>query len=293
MKIESYINNNLKDIKDKTFIITGANSGIGFEMVKVLLSKEAKVVLACRNEQKVIQALNSLKNEEREHCFFAKLDQSDFDSIDAFIVEILNKYPDFEAIILNAGIFKPNKESYTKQGFRSVIGTNYLGVMYLVEKLKQLDKKGNRKIVFQSSLVARNSKYKKGELLNSPSTKAHTYSISKIGVDLYFQDCLINDKRNKYYLAEPGICYSNIYSGLPKFILPAADCFMKIMFHSPKKGGLCALSLAINDLENGTILIPRGIFHFSGYPKKVELSNKIKKSRDLLRDGKEAIKNYL
>lgn len=293
MRIEKYIKNKLADVSGKIFIITGANSGIGFEMVKVLLEKGASVVLACRNEKKALNAINLLNEEQKQKCYFSKLDQSDFDSIDAFVDEILNKYQEFEGIILNAGMFKPNKETYTKQGFRNVVGTNYLGVMYLVEKLKKLDKRGNRKIIFQSSLMARNGKYKDGDLLNSPSQKFHTYNISKMGIDLYFENCVLSDNKNTYYLAEPGACYSNIYSDLPKFILPAANCFMKLAFHSAKKGGLCALSLACNNYDNGTILIPRGLFHLSGYPKKAKLFKKLKKSRNILRDGKQLIENYL
>ena len=293
MKISTYIKTKLSDVKDKTFVVTGSNSGIGFEITKILLEKGANVVLACRNEERAKNAIALINENKRAKCHFLKLDQSDLTPIDNFISELYTSFPYYDGIILNAGILKPKKESFTRQGFRIVVGTNFLGVMYLVEQIKKHDEIKKRKIIFQSSLMSRIGRYKVGQLSLSDSTKFHAYNISKMGVSLYFDDCSKTDVKNSYFLAEPGACYSNIYSGFPKILLPFADLFMKIFFHSAKKGALTAASLACNDYENGTILVPRGLFHFSGFPKKIKLSKKLKKSRSILRDGKNLIGEYL
>lgn len=293
MKLNKFIDKNIPTLNGKLYIITGANSGIGFEIAKVLLNKGAKVIFACRNKDRAIEAINGLDEHIKHNAIYMHYDQSDFNIIDTFLDEILAKYPQFDGIILNAGILKPKKEVLTKQGFKCVIGTNYLGTMYLVEKLKKIDKNYNKKIIFQSSLMARRGIYKSNELLTSSSVKFHAYNISKMGVDLYFQHCLKNDNNYSYYLAEPGACYSNIYQSFPKFILPLANVFMKLVFHSAKKGGLSALMLLTNEYDNGTILYPRGILHMSGYPKKGKIARKLKKSRDILRDGLDLINPYL
>ena len=57
MKIKEWINKNLnEDLSSKIILITGANSGIGFEASKILASKGATIILACRNEQRAIKA---------------------------------------------------------------------------------------------------------------------------------------------------------------------------------------------------------------------------------------------
>lgn len=293
MKLNKFIDKNIPALNGKLYIVTGANSGIGFEMAKILLNKGAKVIFACRNKDRAIEAINSLDDHIKSNAIYIHFDQSDFLSIDAFLCEIITKYPQFEGIILNAGILKPKNESLTKQGFKSVVGTNYLGIIYLVERLKQLDKCSSKKIVFQSSLMAKIGTYKSNELLTASSAKFHAYNISKMGVNHYFKYCLDNDNNFSYYLAEPGACYSNIYQSFPKFILPLANVFMRLVFHSAKKGGLSALMLLTNQYDNGTILYPRGLLHMSGYPKKGKLAKKLKKSRDILRDGFDLVDPYL
>lgn len=294
MTIEKYINSHIKEQNNKTYIVTGANSGIGFEISKILLEKNATVIFACRNEERANKAINSLDTNIKDRAIFVKLDMADFSSIDQFICEIKAKFPDFDGIICNAGVLKPKKEAYTKQGFKCVVGTNLLGTIYLVEQInKHFDEQ--KKIVLQSSLLGRVGKYKTGDLINAESMKFHAYNISKLGVNVYFDELLNRDDFiHSVYLSEPGACYSNIYSSFPKFILPLANLFMKIVFHSPKKGGLSALCLLCGEYSNGTILIPRGLFALSGYPKKINLSRRIKKSRTLIRDDyRKLLKDYL
>lgn len=294
MTIDKYIQDNISTQKGRTFIVSGANSGIGFELSKLLLSLGAKVVFACRNENRALKAISTLDNEEQKRASFIPLDMSDFASIDAFLEEITKNYADFDGLILNAGILKPKEESYTKQGFKSVVGTNFIGAYYLVEKLNKIENINDKKIIFQSSLMARRGRYKDDELNTADSRKFHAYNISKMGIDLYFLKLIEEQNRkHNYYLCEPGACYSNIYSSFPKIILPLANGFMKLVFHSAKKGSLTALSLACNDYKNGSVLIPRGPFAFSGFPKKSKVANKIKKSRNIMRDVDELTKQYL
>lgn len=294
MNLNKYIDTFIPTLNGKTFIVTGANSGIGFEMSKILLEKGANVIFACRNKDRALKAINCLNEDEKNRSLYLHLDMADFASIDRFITQISVNFPYFDGIILNAGVLKPKRESYTKDGFRCVVGTNFLGTMYLIKRLENNEDIKNKKIVLQSSLMARIGTYKKADLIKANSKKFHAYNISKMGIDLLFDE-LRNDENRKhqYFLAEPGACYSNIYGSFPKIILPLANGFMRLVFHSAKKGGLSALSLLINNYENGTILLPRGPFAFSGYPKKGKLSKKLKKSHNIMCDAYELINDYL
>eukprot|EP00980_Cylindrotheca_fusiformis_P025527 scaffold13987_cov132-Cylindrotheca_fusiformis.AAC.4 len=71
-----------KDLSDQVVIITGANSGIGFETAKQLASQKATVILACRSESKAKQALEDLAMPDQ--TAFIPLDLSDLDSVRSF-----------------------------------------------------------------------------------------------------------------------------------------------------------------------------------------------------------------
>lgn len=67
---------NLNDQSDKTYVITGANTGAGYEAAKILLDKNAEVIMLNRNENKSLKAINSLKGiyGEQAKVSFIKMD---------------------------------------------------------------------------------------------------------------------------------------------------------------------------------------------------------------------------
>lgn len=119
----------------KTVVVTGANSGVGFKEAETMLYLGADVLLACRNMQRANEARNSLAAEyPQSSVSVMALDIADFSSIDAFVERIRRDAIDIDVFVNNAGVFhQPGKK--TKDGFDLVIGTNYIGVYYLTEKL--------------------------------------------------------------------------------------------------------------------------------------------------------------
>ncbi|MFA7423254.1 MAG: SDR family NAD(P)-dependent oxidoreductase, partial [Acholeplasmataceae bacterium] len=122
LKIRRYLEQ-FDSIENQTFIITGANSGLGYSTTKHLASLGAHVVMACRNLDKAELA----KNEIKKFYPNAKLsiihyDQADFKSIDLFVEEVFKSHADFKSIILNAGIYHPKKGLLTKDGYPLTMG---------------------------------------------------------------------------------------------------------------------------------------------------------------------------
>ena len=74
-------------LKGKTAIITGANSGIGYELAKKLVSEGCNVILACRNKEKGLFAEKNLG----ENSKFMELDLSDYESIDNFSNNLIKR----------------------------------------------------------------------------------------------------------------------------------------------------------------------------------------------------------
>ncbi len=296
MSVEKYLNKRIGNInlKGQVFVITGANSGIGFQISNLIAKYNGKVIFACRNKQRVESAINEiLKKYPSFEYDFIHFDQNNLNSIKDFIDTLFNKYPNFNSLILNAGILKAKKDQITDDGFYAVNGVNFLALVYLMDQLSKKLATNNFKhrIVFQGSCMTMFAKYKEGILKENNSKGFASYNISKLGEEslFYYLYKNNNNKNMSYALAEPGACKSNIYHDMPKVLIPAADIFMSIFFHSTLKGSLPAFLLAIN-YKNIDILRPKGFLSLSGYPKKGKIRRKVKRYYlDILDEAKKIL----
>lgn len=114
------------DQSGKTFVVTGANSGLGFEITRVLAARGARVVMACRSKPNADEAIGRIRDlTPVADLEFLAYDQSDLDSIRA-AAEKLSAGPMIDVLINNAGVMA-FKHSRTQQGFEHHFGTNHLG----------------------------------------------------------------------------------------------------------------------------------------------------------------------
>lgn len=301
MKINDYLSKYISSLENKTIIITGANSGIGFEVAKMAAFKKAHVVLAGRNKPKIEAAILDIKKDIPEAKLdYLIFDQASFASIENFVDSINKQYPDFYSLFLNAAILKPKQETYTEDGFPLVMGTNFYGLYHLLDKLYPLikDTETEKRILFEGSLIARWAFYKshKYDLIRSSSTKFKSYNVSKIAVENLFHHYATNNENPnlKFLLAEPGICKTDIIKNLPRWIIAPANTVLRIFTHSPQKGGLTSLHLLSEEHSNGDIMIPRGLFSINGLPKtKRKFSRHTKKYQQIIADGELIIKSKM
>ncbi|WP_431839745.1 oxidoreductase [Gordonia hongkongensis] len=106
------------DQTGRTFVVTGANSGLGYQTAKVLVRAGAEVVLACRNTAKA----DAVASELGPKATVAKLDLADLESVRAFAAGVTGA----DVLINNAGLMAvPFRR--TTDGFEMQIGTNHLG----------------------------------------------------------------------------------------------------------------------------------------------------------------------
>lgn len=120
----------------KNVIITGANSGLGYETAKkIAKNKEYRVILACRNNEKATRAVTDIKAATgNENVVSMKLDTSILSSVRAFAEEYIKAYKTLDVLINNAGI-SPMHGGTTEEGFELVFVTNYLGHFLLTQLL--------------------------------------------------------------------------------------------------------------------------------------------------------------
>ncbi|BBU63314.1 short-chain dehydrogenase [Methylosinus sp. C49] len=110
----------------KCFVVTGANSGLGFEASRALAARGARVILACRDENKAHDAMRRIKQTTPgADLRFLSYDQSDLDSI-RHAAEEIEREPRIDVLVNNAGVMIPPLMR-TKQGFELQFGVNHLG----------------------------------------------------------------------------------------------------------------------------------------------------------------------
>ncbi|MCL2676837.1 MAG: SDR family NAD(P)-dependent oxidoreductase [Streptococcaceae bacterium] len=121
-----------------TIIITGGNSGLGFQCAKniALAQPESTIVLACRNIDKAQSAITQLEKETENQNIVARLlDLASLDSVRTFAQNFKeDNFPPLYSLICNAGL-NPTALTYTKDGFETTFGVNHLGHFLLANLL--------------------------------------------------------------------------------------------------------------------------------------------------------------
>lgn len=277
--IDDYILNVLKNLDYKKVIVTGATSGIGLALARILVFKNAHLIMAIRNVLKG----NLLKDKLLEEFPKAKidvihLDQGDFASIDKFVAKINTSHPDYDSIVLNAGVFNTNKGIVLDNGYPIVSGTNMFGPIYLVSELIKLENANKHKVIFQGSLAKNKSKYKTFDnaFLNPFRNHFEQYNLSKLGLYNAFNYFQNNRKDNfSFFWAEPGISGTEIIRRYPTTFKKIAQKFMNTFFAKPLEACLPAASIINNDLPSGISVAPGGLFHVAGLPTFIKFNPRI------------------
>ena len=154
MQYENWLKKHTSRLDGKLALVTGANSGIGFEAARYLLSLGASLILACRSKERGEAALEKLLAEypsgKAELCL---LDLASHASIDAFVEKMHKRNIKIDLLLHFAGIFCP-KEATTKDNIPTTVGVNYEGTARLTEALLPLMEQGGR-VIFTTSIADR------------------------------------------------------------------------------------------------------------------------------------------
>lgn len=118
----------------KSIIITGANSGIGFECALQMarIATTEQIILACRNIQSGNEAVEKIKKQTgHKNMICLPLDLGSLQSIRDFKTHFAETSNKITALINNAGLQTVGQTKYTKDGFEETFGVNHLGSLYL------------------------------------------------------------------------------------------------------------------------------------------------------------------
>ncbi|GAA6007406.1 uncharacterized protein JCM10292_002396 [Rhodotorula paludigena] len=121
----------MPNLSGKVALVTG-QSGIGFEIAKQLVLKDAKVYIGARNKSRALDAVKQLEQVveaegAKGEAIWLELDLGDLDSVKAAAEEFLSKEEQLDLLFCNAGVMVPPLDQLTKQGYDLQWGTNTVG----------------------------------------------------------------------------------------------------------------------------------------------------------------------
>jgi retinol dehydrogenase-12 len=206
----------MKDLEGKTFVITGANTGIGRATAVALAQRGAsRIVVASRSRERTEPVLTELRAHPGVEVEFVALDLTDLAAVKRAADELLARDRPIDALVDNAGI--AGVRGATKDGFELAFGTNHLGHFVWTERLLPLVARAPQgRVVVVASEGHYRARALDWEALRSPSRTVSAfpeYCVSKLCNVLYAKELARRLARTKVttYSLHPGGVASDIW----------------------------------------------------------------------------------
>jgi NAD(P)-dependent dehydrogenase (short-subunit alcohol dehydrogenase family) len=130
----------MPDCGDRTILVTGANSGLGFEATRAFAARGATVIMACRSTDRGRRAATEIRDAVADTGATLNVRQCDLaslESVEGFAAGIRQDYGGLDVLCNNAGVMAiPRQE--TADGFETQFGVNHLGHFALTGQLLDL-----------------------------------------------------------------------------------------------------------------------------------------------------------
>ncbi|WKK74214.1 oxidoreductase [Marivirga salinae] len=279
---------NLPAQDGRLFIVTGANTGLGYENSLTLAKKGAKVIMACRSLKKANAAKDSIKEEvPKADVEVMEIDLSSLDSVRNFAKAYQSKYDRLDVLINNAGVMMP-PYTKTEDGLELQFEANFLGHFLLTGLLLDvLLKTPDSRVVSLSSIAHKNGKINFDDLQSEKKYSAsEAYGQSKLACLMFAYELQrrlekAGHKQTISTAAHPGIATTELARHMPKLVYSILKYTVApFLTHAPKEGAKPTLLAAIGDAEGGDYFGPTGFNQFKGKPGKVS-SNALSKDEDI------------
>ncbi len=269
---------NIPDLKGKVIIVTGGNSGLGYESVKAFAQHGAEVILTSRSTEKGETAKSNI-GKVKGNITVLQLDLMDFASINSFTESFKKKYNRIDVLLNNAGIMT-TPYFLTKDGLEAQCGTNHFGHFALTGQLFDVIKNTpDSRVVNVSSMAHKQGKMDFDNLLfenGKGYSPIKSYGRSKLMNLLFtyelqrkFEASGINSIA---VAAHPGVSNTNLARYLEdKLIFKILKPLMSPFFQEAEKGALPEIRAAVDPtVKGGEYYGPNGFYEMKGYPVLVK-----------------------
>jgi NAD(P)-dependent dehydrogenase (short-subunit alcohol dehydrogenase family) len=260
----------------RTAVITGANTGIGFETATVLAAAGARVILACRNESRGLAALESIRARTPGALLDLEMvDIADLDSVRAAAKAIAERVDQIDLLINNAGVaFPPPGRS--PQGVELQLATNFLGHFALTGLLlDRLLAAPAARVVGLTSLAHHGGRLRPAAL-DGPRQPGplRAYGRSKLAVLVFGVELnrrfVVAQLPARALTAHPGGAKTELlrHGVGPRAALSPSAAKRLLQFQSAEMGALPTLRAALDpSIPGGVCVAPGGLLELRGHPR--------------------------
>lgn len=267
--------NDIPDLSGKTAVVTGANSGLGYETAVALAGHGAHVVMACRDEGRGTEALQRVRSEAPDSSVeLSLLDLADLASVRKFAEAYAGECDHLDILVNNAGVMALPERRSTADGFEMQLGTNHLGHYALTGLLlPQLQARPGGRVVSVTSFGHKVGRLNFDDLQWERSyRKWLAYGRSKLANILFTLEL---DRRARAAgasviaaVAHPGYANTNLQTN-------TSFQWSNFMAQSAADGALPQLYAATApDVQGGEFFGPSGFLEQRGAPKRVKAAKK-------------------
>ncbi|MFC4125168.1 oxidoreductase [Nocardia rhizosphaerae] len=268
----------IADQTGRTFVITGANGGLGTETTKVLAGKGATVIMACRNAAKAQPIADAIPGDVR----VAALDLADLASVRAFA----EQQGEFDVLINNAGLMNI-PFSRTADGFETQFGVNHLGHFALTGLL--LDRIGDRVVTlasiahkqtpklwiddlnYEHRRYQRNLAYAQAKLANLMFARELQHRLTAAG------------SATRSYAVHPGVSATDLFARTETLLDKVSKPVIKLVGHPPARAAHSTLFAATEPDADPTVYWGPNRWMQSQGPVEPCPSSGLSRDRDLQR----------
>jgi len=263
------------DQSGRTVLVTGANTGIGYEAARVLAGRGARVLLGCRSAAKARDARERIRAQHpKADVELLSLDLGSLASVREAAAEAAREER-LDLLVNNAGIMIPPREE-TTDGFESQFGVNHLGHFALTGLLleKVLATPGSRVVNVSSGA----HKWGKIDFDDVNAERSYSrqgrYGMSKLANLLFtfeLQRRLAVARSDTIAVAcHPGVSETELTRHIPSWVLLLSP-LLRLFAQPPPEGALPTLRAATDpNAEGGDYYGPAGAFEMTGPPVKVQ-----------------------
>ena len=272
----AWTENDVPDQTGRVAVVTGSNTGLGYDTARALAARGATVVMACRDTAKADAAAARIRGlSPKAKVVVQKLDLGSLDSVREAAPAIAAAFPRIDLLINNAGVMYPPLQR-TADGFELQFGTNHLGHFALTGLLlpNLLPVDGSRVVVVAS--IAHNIRAKIDfedlQWERRRYDRVAAYGQSKLANLMFAFDLqrrLAAAKAKTIAVAaHPGVAATELTRHVPGAGLPGVNWLFGRILNTAEMGALPTLRAATDpDVHGGQYWGPDGFREMRGYPK--------------------------
>ncbi len=240
-------------VRDKTCLITGANTGIGKETALDLARRGAKIVMVCRDRERGEAARREIANAGSHAAELLIADLADLAQVRRLTDEVLERCPSLPLVISNAGVVMPERTT-TPDGYEATFAINHLAPFLLLNRLRErIEASTPARIVVVASQVEASGVIAFDDLMTERDYEPLVaYRQSKLANVLFTYELArrLKDTDVTVNCLHPGVIATNLlsdYNGRPR----ALGMLHRLSHPGPKVGAATSIRLATDPELSG------------------------------------------